>query len=56
MMKSLALPGLALMLALLAGCGVDGPPTRPETTRPDNTAPPGVEVSGEARFGVVSGL
>ncbi|MDT1060280.1 hypothetical protein RM190_00335 [Paracoccus sp. CPCC 101403] len=39
----------ALILATLAACGVDGPPTRPEPT-PE----PGVHVSGEARFGVVS--
>lgn len=43
--------GFALLLAALAGCGVDGPPTRP-----DDTPPPGVQVSGEARIGVVSRL
>ncbi|WP_170295210.1 hypothetical protein [Paracoccus aestuariivivens] len=41
----------ALMLATLAACGVDGPPTRP-----DPTTEPGVHFSGEARVGVVSSL
>lgn len=51
MMQYLLFAGFALLLATLSGCGVDGPPTRP-----DDTPPPGVHVSGEARFGVVSGL
>ncbi|WP_347267165.1 hypothetical protein [Paracoccus sp. (in: a-proteobacteria)] len=45
------LAALALMLAALAACGVDGPPTRPEPA-----AQPGIHVSGEARVGVVSRL
>ncbi|CAM3185528.1 hypothetical protein SAMN04488021_12056 [Paracoccus aminovorans] len=50
MTHSLLLAALALMLATLAACGVDGAPTRPETP------PPGLQVSGEARIGVVSKL
>ena len=42
--------GLALLLATLSGCGADGAPTRPDDP------PPGVHVSGEARFGTVAGL
>ncbi|GLK63070.1 MULTISPECIES: hypothetical protein [Paracoccus] len=41
----------ALILATLAACGVDGPPTRPEST-PE----PGLHISGEAQIGVVSKL
>lgn len=51
-------PGLALVLAL-AACGVDGPPTRPSaspTERPEDRPEPGLQVSGEARLGVVSTL
>ncbi|SFA56393.1 hypothetical protein SAMN04487972_11518 [Paracoccus halophilus] len=46
-------PLIALALvAALAGCGVDGPPTRPDTDQPA----PGLDISGEARIGVVSTL
>ncbi len=41
----------ALILASLAACGVDGPPTRPEPA-PE----PGFHVSGEARIGVTTAL
>lgn len=51
MTQSILLAALALMLATLAACGVDGPPTRP-----DPVAQPGVQISGEARIGVVSKL
>ena len=44
---------LALLLATLAACGVDGPPTRPD---PEARTQPGVHVSGEARIGVTTGL
>lgn len=45
---------LGLVLAL-ASCGVDGPPTRPSDT-PEDGPGPGLQVSGEARLGVVSTL
>ena len=51
MIHSLRWTALAALLALSAGCGVDGPPTRPEPA-PE----PGLSVSGEARIGVVSTL
>ncbi len=51
MTQSLLLAALALILATLAACGVDGAPTRPEPA-PE----PGIHVSGEARFGVTSSL
>ena len=51
MSHPLLLAALALMLAALAACGVDGAPTRPEPT-----PAPGIHVSGEARIGVVSSL
>ena len=51
MSHPLLLAALALMLAALAACGVDGPPTRPAPA-PE----PGIHVSGEARAGVVSSL
>ncbi len=50
MTQSVLLAVLALMLATLAACGVDGAPTRPEPTQP------GLTVSGEARIGVISKL
>ncbi|MDO5643916.1 MAG: hypothetical protein Q4G26_16200 [Paracoccus sp. (in: a-proteobacteria)] len=40
-MKSLLIP----MILLLAACGVDGAPERPEP-------PPGAHISGEARIGI----
>lgn len=55
MTHSILIAALALMLATLAACGVDGAPTRPESTRPEPTAP-GLQVSGEARIGVISDL
>ncbi|WP_170293964.1 hypothetical protein [Paracoccus limosus] len=51
MTQSLLLAVLALMLAALAACGVDGAPTRPEP-QPE----PGLHVSGEARIGVTTRL
>ena len=51
MTHSILLAALALMLATLAACGVDGPPTRP-----DPAPEPGLHVSGEARIGVVGKL
>lgn len=56
MMQYLLFAGFALLLATLAGCGVDGPPTRPAPGLSSDTPPPGVHVSGEARIGVVSAL
>ncbi|WP_167620152.1 hypothetical protein [Paracoccus ravus] len=50
MTQTMLLALVALMLATLAACGVDGPPTRPEPSEP------GVHFSGEARVGVVSSL
>jgi hypothetical protein len=50
MTQHLLLAAFALMLAALAACGVDGAPTRPEPTRP------GLQISGEARVGVVTKL
>lgn len=50
MTQPLLLAVFALLLATLAACGVDGAPTRPEATTP------GVQISGEARVGVVSKL
>lgn len=45
---------LILLAALaLAACGVDGPPERPVD---EPSQQPGVTVSGEARFGVVTEL
>ena len=43
---------LPLIVLLLAACGVDGPPVRPEPETPK----PGVTVSGDARIGVVTAL
>lgn len=54
MTQSLLLAALALMLATLAGCGVDGAPTRPQSAV--QTPEPGLQISGEARLGVVSTL
>ncbi|WP_181900560.1 hypothetical protein [Paracoccus thiocyanatus] len=55
MTQHLLFAAFALILASLAGCGVDGAPSRPEPAR--ETAPqPGVHISGEARFGVISEL
>lgn len=51
MTQHLMLAVVALLLASLAGCGADGAPTRP-----DDTPPPGLHVSGEAQIGVVSAL
>ena len=51
MSQTLLLALFAVLLATLAACGVDGPPTRPEPT-PE----PGFHVTGEARAGVVSSL
>ncbi|WP_018000029.1 hypothetical protein [Paracoccus sp. N5] len=50
MTHSILIAALALMLATLAACGVDGAPTRPEPSAP------GLQVSGEARIGVISDL
>lgn len=45
---------LILAAALLAACGADGPPLRPDAAAA--SAPgPGVSVTGEASLGVVSG-
>ncbi|UXU75061.1 MULTISPECIES: hypothetical protein [unclassified Paracoccus (in: a-proteobacteria)] len=52
MTQSLMLAALALMLTLLAACGVDGAPTRPDPA----PATPGLHVSGEARIGVTTAL
>lgn len=48
----------ALLVAALAGCGVDGAPIRPgpETAPRQQPVPPGLSVSGEARIGVTSSL
>ena len=43
----------AVLVLTLAGCGADGPPTRPG---PAPEPQPGIAVSGEARIGVVSTL
>ena len=51
MTQPLLLAVLALMLAALAACGVDGAPTRPEPQ-----PAPGVHVSGEAQIGVTTRL
>ncbi|WP_189654848.1 hypothetical protein [Paracoccus mutanolyticus] len=53
MTHSILIAALALMLATLAACGVDGPPTRPD---PEARTQPGVHASGEARIGVTTGL
>lgn len=50
MTQHLLFAALALLLATLAACGVDGAPTRPDPETP------GLQVSGEARIGVVSNL
>lgn len=52
-MTKLALAAIAALL--VAGCGVDGPPIRPQA-KAEVQAQPGVTVSGEARFGVVTNL
>ncbi|UFM65079.1 hypothetical protein LOS78_15560 [Paracoccus sp. MA] len=51
MTQHLLLALFALMLATLAACGVDGPPTRPGPA-----AESGLQISGEAQIGVVSKL
>lgn len=47
-----------LLVAALAGCGVDGAPIRPgpETAPRQQPVPPGLSVRGEARIGVTSSL
>ncbi|MBE3639328.1 argininosuccinate lyase [Mangrovicoccus algicola] len=46
--------GLACLaaLALLAGCGADGPPIRPAPEEEDSAPAPGLTVSGTASMGV----
>lgn len=42
------------LIALLAACGIDGPPVAPDS----DTAPPpgaGLSVTGDAYFGIASG-
>lgn len=41
-----------IALLALAACGVEGPPVSPAAT----TDTPGINISGEARIGVVSRL
>ncbi len=53
MTHPLRIAALAALLALMAGCGVDGPPTRPE---PAPAPAPGIDISGEGRIGVVTTL
>ncbi|MFT4014914.1 MAG: hypothetical protein QM682_16305 [Paracoccus sp. (in: a-proteobacteria)] len=50
MTQSILLAAFVLILATLAACGVDGPPTRPDTPQP------GLQISGEARAGVAGAL
>lgn len=45
---------LAAALALLAGCGVDGPPV-PPSGHAAVAVEPGVTVTGEARIGMQGG-
>jgi len=56
MMQHLLFAAFALVLASLAGCGVDGAPTRPGPAANAAPAEPGVHLSGEARFGVIAEL
>ncbi len=48
-MRGLALAGLA---ALLAGCGVDGPPIPPDDREPPAS---GITISGTVKAGVAGG-
>jgi predicted small lipoprotein YifL len=43
------LAALAVLSAILAGCGADGPPQRPS-----DAPASGIAVTGEARMGVVT--
>lgn len=45
-------------LSLTAACGIDGPPHAPGpgTAGPDDTPPPGVRITGEARIGMTGAL
>ena len=45
----------ALAALLVAGCGVDGAPIRPQA-KAEVQAQPGLSISGEARIGVVTSL
>jgi predicted small lipoprotein YifL len=44
-----------IALALLAGCGVDGPPTPPPAKAAQPAASGNITVSGEGRFGISKG-
>ncbi|WP_138467506.1 hypothetical protein [Poseidonocella sp. HB161398] len=45
-----------LALALLAGCGADGPPQRPQPEEEETAQrSPGVTISGSASMGVTGG-
>lgn len=44
---------IMLVLVAVAACGVDGAPTAPGDSEPDQTG--GVTLSGEARIGVTYG-
>ena len=46
---------VALVLCLLAGCGVDGPPVPPDGPH-RSAVETGVSVSGSARTGVAGGF
>lgn len=41
-----------IVLLILAGCGIDGPPSKPSSS----TSSSGVTISGEASIGVVGRL
>lgn len=45
---------LILLVLMLAGCGVDGPPLRPGTDQP-GTVRPGLSIGGTAALGVQKG-
>lgn len=41
-----------MLVALVAGCGVDGAPTAPKAPEAKPASGSGITMSGEARFGV----
>ena len=49
MMRLIAFIALAFFVALVAACGVDGEPEKPQ----DKTADAAVSVSGRAEFGLI---
>jgi hypothetical protein len=48
------LAAFSALLALLAACGVDGPP-RPPAEEPERRPEPGIAISGSVNVGITGG-